>query len=44
MADYREILRLNDQSIRRRGIAVSLECSRNTVIKVLEQATLHNLV
>lgn len=44
MTDYREILRLNDQGISQRGIAASLECSRNTVAKVLEQAKLHNLV
>lgn len=43
MTDYREILRLNDQGISQRGIAASLECSRNTVAKVLEQAKLHHL-
>jgi transposase len=38
MTKYREILRLHSQGISNRDIAVSLECSRNTVRRVLEQA------
>jgi transposase len=38
MTKYREILRLHNQRISNRSIAVSLECSRNTVRKVLERA------
>ena len=39
MTDYREILRLSSQGISQRGIAASCNCSRNTVSKVLTQAT-----
>jgi transposase len=38
MTKGREILRLHSQGISNRSIAVSLECSRNTVRKVLERA------
>jgi len=38
MTKYREILRLNSQGISQRGIAISCECSRNTVAKVLLRA------
>jgi transposase len=38
MTKCREILRLHSQGISNRSIAVSLECSRNTVRKVLERA------
>ena len=38
MTKYREILRLHCQGISNRSIAESLECSRNTVRKVLERA------
>jgi transposase len=38
MTKYREILRLHSQGISNRDIAVSLECSRNTVRSVLERA------
>jgi transposase len=38
MTKYREILRLHSQGISNRSIAVSLECSRNTVRGVLERA------
>jgi len=38
MTKYREILRLNSQGISNRSIAETLECSRNTVRKVLERA------
>ena len=37
MTKYREILRLNSQGISSRDIAVSLECSRNTIRNVLER-------
>jgi len=38
MTKYREILRLHSQGISNRNIAETLECSRNTVRKVLERA------
>lgn len=38
MTKYREILRLHSQGISSRNIAVSCECSRNTVAKVLTRA------
>jgi transposase len=38
MTKYREILRLHSQGISSRSIASSLECSRNTIRKVLEKA------
>src|SRR5215469_2891980 len=38
MTKYRDILRLNSQGISKRNIAEILECSRNTVRKVLERA------
>src|SRR5215469_15960707 len=38
MTNYREILRLNSQGISNRNIAGSLNCSRNTINKVLERA------
>jgi len=38
MTKYREILRLYSQGISQRSIAVSCECSRNTVAKVLLRA------
>lgn len=38
MTKYREILRLYSQGISQRNIALSCECSRNTVAKVLERA------
>jgi transposase len=38
MTDYREILRLSSQGISQRGIALSCDCSRNTVAKVLKRA------
>lgn len=38
MTKYREILRLYNQGISHRSIAASLECSRNTISKVLARA------
>lgn len=38
MTKYREILRLHSRGISKRSIAISCECSRNTVAKVLERA------
>ena len=38
MTKYQEILRLHSQGISSRNIAVSCECSRNTVAKVLTRA------
>jgi transposase len=38
MTKYREILRLHSRGISSRGIAVSLECSRNTIRKTLSRA------
>ncbi|MCX5977841.1 MAG: helix-turn-helix domain-containing protein, partial [Coprothermobacterota bacterium] len=35
MTKYREILRLHSQGISKRSIAISCECSRNTVTRVL---------
>jgi transposase len=43
MTNYREILRLNAQGISQRSIALSLECSRNTISKVLERAKKQNI-
>ena len=38
MTEYREILRLYSQGISQRSIAESINCSRNTVAKVLQRA------
>lgn len=38
MTNYREILRLHSRGISQRGIAMSCQCSRNTVAKVLVRA------
>ena len=38
MTNYREILRLYAQGISQRSIALSCECSRNTVSKVIAGA------
>ena len=38
MTDYKEILRLHSQGIAQRSIAISCNCSRNTVAKVLKLA------
>ena len=38
MTNYREILRLSSQGISQRSIAVSCECSRNTVSSTLKRA------
>ena len=38
MTNYREILRLNSQGISQRSIAISCECSRNTVSNTLKRA------
>lgn len=38
MTNYREILRLSSQGISQRSIAVSCECSRNTVAKVMKRS------
>ncbi|MDA8227222.1 MAG: IS21 family transposase [Desulfitobacterium hafniense] len=38
MTNYREILRLISQGISQRSIAVSCECSRNTVARVLKRS------
>ena len=38
MTKYREILRLSDQGVSKRGIASSCHCSRNTITSVLERA------
>lgn len=38
MTKYREILRLFSQGISQRSIALSCECSRNTVARVIAQA------
>jgi transposase len=38
MTKYREILRLYSQGISQRSIALSCECSRNTVAKVIARA------
>ena len=38
MTQYREILRLHDQGISQRSIAVSVSCSRNTVANVIRRA------
>lgn len=43
MTNYREILRLISQGISQRSIAVSCECSRNTVAKVVNRAVELNL-
>jgi transposase len=43
MTKCREILRLHSQGISNRGIAASLECSRNTVRKTLERAGEENI-
>jgi len=44
MTNYREILRLYGQGISQRSIAVSCECSRNTVASVLKRSQELNLV
>ncbi|AJA49809.1 helix-turn-helix domain-containing protein [Clostridium pasteurianum DSM 525 = ATCC 6013] len=38
MTRYREILRLYNQGISQRSIALSCECSRNTVSRTLKRA------
>lgn len=38
MVEYREIMRLSSQGVSQRGIALSCDCSRNTVAKVLKRA------
>lgn len=38
MTTYREILRLHSRGISQRSIAVSCQCSRNTVARILERA------
>ena len=43
MTNYREILRLLSQGISQRSIAVSCECSRNTVANVVKQSTEFNV-
>jgi len=43
MTEYREILRLHSQGISQRSIADSLNCSRNTVAKVLQRAREMNI-
>jgi len=43
MTKYKEILRLHSQGISGRGIASSLECSRNTVAKTLQNAKEHEI-
>lgn len=43
MINYREILRLNAQGISGRSIALSCECSRNTVSQVIARAKEHNV-
>lgn len=44
MTQYREILRLHNQGISQRSIAVSVGCSRNTVASTIARAETHNLV
>lgn len=43
MTNHKEILRLHSQGISGRGIAASLECSRNTVANSLRCAKEHDL-
>jgi len=43
MTNYREILRLISQGISQRSIAVSCECSRNTVASVVKQSEEFNV-
>lgn len=43
MINYREILRLNAQGISGRSIALSCECSRNTVSQVIARAMEYNV-
>jgi len=43
MTKYREILRLNAQGISQRSIALSCECSRNTVSNVIARANEHSI-
>ncbi len=43
MTNHKEILRLHSQGISGRGIAASLECSRNTVSNSLNKAQEHDL-
>jgi hypothetical protein len=38
MTPYREILRLHSRGISQRGIAISCQCSRNTVTRVVSRA------
>lgn len=38
MTQYREILRLNNMGLSRTSIGASLQCSRNTVADVINQA------
>lgn len=44
MTQYREILRLHNQGISQRSIAVSCGCSRNTVASTITRAETHSLV
>jgi transposase len=44
MTKYREILRLYSQGISQRSIALSCECSRNTVAKVIARAKELNII
>ncbi len=43
MTKYREILRLHNQGISQRSIALSCNCSRNTVSKVIKLSGEHNI-
>ena len=43
MTNYREILRLHSRGISQRSIAISCQCSRNTVARVLRRAKEVNL-
>lgn len=43
MTQYRQILRLHSQGISQRSIALSCQCSRNTVAAVLQRAGAANL-
>jgi len=44
MTQYREILRLHNQGISQRSIAISLGCSRNTVANTIKYAGEQNLI
>lgn len=43
MTNYKEILRLYSQGISQRGIASSISCSRNTVKRILDLATVQDI-